>query len=163
VNVQQLLDEAEIRNLHLRYCRGVDRMDWELVRSCYHPEATDDHGGYSGGIDGFMDWLPGALAKFESTTHFTGNQLVELDGDHAWAEHYARVYHRRPATASHPAEDLVGNVRYIDRLERRDGAWRIASRVVLADSDRLDPVGQTWLKVPLKPSRRDKSDFSYQR
>ena len=25
--LQRLIDENEIRNLHLRYCRGIDRMD----------------------------------------------------------------------------------------------------------------------------------------
>ena len=41
--LQQLLDEAEIRRVHIRYCRGIDRMDWDLVRSCYHPDAIDQH------------------------------------------------------------------------------------------------------------------------
>ena len=31
--LQRLLDEAEIRDVHLRYCRGIDRMDFDLVRS----------------------------------------------------------------------------------------------------------------------------------
>lgn len=164
MTVQQFIDQAEIRNLHMRYCRGVDRMDWELVRSCYHPDATDDHGGYSGGIDGFMEWVAGALARFESTTHFTGNQLVEVDGDGAWAEHYALVTHRCAAADGQPAADLIVNVRYVDRVERRDGEWKIAKRVVLADSDRLDVVNETWLKKDaLKPSARDRSDYSYTR
>lgn len=161
MSLQQLSDEAEIRKVHLRYCRGVDRMDWDLVRSCYHPDATDDHGSYKGNIDGFMDWVAVALAKFESTTHFTGNQLVEVRGDCAWAEHYARIYHRRAARDNIPAEDLIVNVRYIDRMERRDGEWRIAARVIVADSNRLDPVSQTWLNAPLTPSKRDKTDYSY--
>jgi hypothetical protein len=163
MTIQRMLDKAEIRDVHLRYCRGVDRMDWDLVRSCYHLEATDDHGAYKGGIDGFIAWVSSGLPRFESTTHFTGNQLVEVDGDSAWAEHYARVYHRRGATFEAPAADLIVNVRYVDRMERRDGEWRIASRVLIADSDRLDPVAATWVDMPLTPSRRDKTDFSYQR
>ena len=54
--LQRLLDEAAIRRVHLDYCRGVDRRDWELVRSCYHRDAVDHHGPYSGGIDGFIAW-----------------------------------------------------------------------------------------------------------
>jgi hypothetical protein len=42
--VQRLVDEAEVRNVHLRYCRGLDRRDWELVESCYHPDAIEYHG-----------------------------------------------------------------------------------------------------------------------
>lgn len=163
MTVQMLIDQAEIRDVHLRYCRGVDRMDWELVRSCYHPDATDDHGGYSGGIDGFMKWVATALARFESTQHFTGNQLVEVDGDAAWAEHYAIVTHRRASSDTEPASDLVANVRYVDRMERRNDAWRIARRVVIADSDRLDPVERTWLAGNTAPARRDRMDPSYER
>lgn len=159
--LQKLIDQAEIREVHLRYCRGVDRMDWDLVRSCYHPDATDDHGGYSGAIDGYLTWVASALSRYESTQHFTGNQLVEIDGDHAWAEHYAIVTHRRAATESERAADLVVNVRYIDRMERRDGVWRIARRVVIADSDRLDPVEETWVGGKVAIGRRDRTDASY--
>ena len=31
--LQRLLDEAAIKKVHLRYCRAVDRRDWELLRS----------------------------------------------------------------------------------------------------------------------------------
>lgn len=163
-DIQTLIDEALIRNVHLRYCRGVDRLDWELVRSCYHPDATDEHGSYSGGIDGFIDWIAAGLPRFESTTHFTGNQLVEVTGDTAWAEHYALVTHRRAATGEAPAADLIVNVRYIDRMERRDGEWRIAKRVVIADSEKLETIEGSWLDLAqLRPSRRDRSDHSYAR
>lgn len=158
-----LLDEAEIHKVHLRYCRGVDRMDWDLVRSCYHPDATDDHGGYHGGIDGFIEWLAAGQPRFAMTSHFTGNQLVEVAGDAAWAEHYALVTHRHPATREGPAKDLVVLVRYVDRMERRGGAWKIAKRVVIADADRVDPVGASWMSAATRPSRRDRSDASYAR
>ncbi|MEI6002085.1 hypothetical protein H3V53_34635 [Paraburkholderia bengalensis] len=36
-----------------RYCRGIDRIDWDLVRTCYHPDAFDEHGSSGGGrLDG---------------------------------------------------------------------------------------------------------------
>lgn len=161
MDIQQVIDAAEIRDVHLRYCRGVDRVDLELVRSCYHPDATDDHGAFKGGVAEFLEWLAPALQRYESTTHFTGNQLVEASGDTAWAEHYAVVFHRRGESADLPAADLVVNVRYVDRMERRGGEWRIARRVVVVDSDRLDVVDQTWFPSHLKNGRRDRSDPSY--
>jgi hypothetical protein len=162
-SIEDLIAESEIRDVHLRYCRGVDRMDWDLVRSCYHPDATDDHGSFKGEIEGFLKWVAVALERYEVTAHFTGNQLVEVTGDTAWAEHYARIYHRRAATEAEPPEDFIVNVRYVDRLERRNGPWKIARRVVVVDSARRDPVTATWLRPDPALSRRDKGDFSYDR
>lgn len=157
-----LLDEAAIRRLHLRYCRGVDRMDWALVRSCYHPDAIDDHGAYSGGVDGFIAWLEVGLPRFEATMHFTGNQLVEVSGDRAWAEHYAMAFHRVGATAAAAAHDLVINVRYVDRVERRDGEWRIARRTLIDEGQRVLPAGDRWMAAMTAAARRDRADPSYE-
>lgn len=33
-----------IRDAALRYCRGLDRLDVELMKSAYWEGATDDHG-----------------------------------------------------------------------------------------------------------------------
>ncbi|WP_268959227.1 nuclear transport factor 2 family protein [Paraburkholderia elongata] len=52
---QEQQDKAEIREVHTRYCRGIDRMDFDLVRSCYHPDAIDRHGAYEGGVEGFIE------------------------------------------------------------------------------------------------------------
>ena len=161
LTLQALLDQAEIKEVHLRYCRGVDRMDWDLVRSCYHPDAVDDHGPYVGDVDGFIAWAQEVVAQFESTTHFCGNQLVRVEGDRAWAEHYGHAFHRRAAIAERPAVDQFANVRYVDRMEKRDGEWRIVHRVVTVDSDRSDPVAGLSSHPTMKRSFRDRSDPSY--
>ena len=38
------LAENAIRRTLYRYCRGIDRRGFELVRACYHSDALDDHG-----------------------------------------------------------------------------------------------------------------------
>jgi hypothetical protein len=37
------------------------------------------------------------LKTYEKTTHLIGNQLVKVNGDRAWAEHYTLATHRCPA------------------------------------------------------------------
>jgi SnoaL-like domain len=59
--IQELLDKEDIRDLLLRCARGMDRSDWELVLSCYHDDAVDDHGAYRGGARDYVDWLSKAL------------------------------------------------------------------------------------------------------
>jgi ketosteroid isomerase-like protein len=138
--VQRLLDEAAIRRVHLDYCRGVDRRDWELVRSCYHPDAIDYHGPFEGGVDAFIEWAVELMDTVAMTMHFVGNQIVDVEGDVAWHEAYCLAFHRLTSTDGSPAVDWVVNLRYLDKMERRDGRWRIADRLVVHDLDRRDLV-----------------------
>ncbi len=41
--------EEQIRRAVARYAHGVDRLDVEVMKSAYWPDATDDHGVYVGG------------------------------------------------------------------------------------------------------------------
>lgn len=161
--LQLFLDKEAIKEVHIRYCRGIDRMDLELVRSCYHPDAIDDHGEFVGGPDAFIDYCRAGIPTFEHTAHFTGNQYVEVEGDTAWAEHYARCYHRIAATPERPAYDQLANARYVDRFERRDGEWKILKRTIIVDTCSSMELGEQWSPPELLRGRRDRSDPSYER
>ncbi|MEP6659417.1 MAG: nuclear transport factor 2 family protein [Acidimicrobiales bacterium] len=129
-------DHLAIERVLLRYCRAIDRCDAELLRSCYHDDAHDHHGPYRGDRDGFVDYAIGDLrARAEShgqlTTHLLSNILVDIDGDVADAESYFRASHVEDREDHFRVFEFNG--RYIDRFERRDGEWRIASRVVVHD------------------------------
>ena len=136
------LAENAIRRTLYRYCRGIDRRDYDLVRACYHPDATDDHGDFLGGVDGFIDHVKANLVRFERTMHFLGNILIEVDlpADHARSEAYAIANHRLRANDKKPLRDFLVGLRYVDDFERRDDAWRIANRVCVFEWSRIDPV-----------------------
>jgi ketosteroid isomerase-like protein len=161
--VQRLLDEAAIRRVLCTYARAVDRCDWELLRTCYHPDAIDDHGPFRGGIDDFVALLE--AEDWKSTAHFIGNQLVDFDadGEAAWVETYVYALHRSAGEA--PRYDAIGNGRFFDRFERRDGTWRIAHRKVVFGDGRVDEV--TDVDVDFLPpdgvdhGARDRSDLTY--
>lgn len=152
MTLEDLVAQQEIRDVLIRYTRGIDRVDDELVRSCYWPDAHDDHGPYKGGLDGFIEWLKPMHAYFERTMHFIGNQLVEVDGDAAHAESYCIAFHRRAAVDGEPAYDLWMGLRYVDRMERRPatagGEWRIADRLCVFDWSRRDDVTAEWDMAP---------------
>ena len=171
--LQALVDQQAIRDVLIRYTRGIDRMDVDLVRSTYHPDAHDDHGAYQGGVDGFLEWVEQALSYFDSTMHFIGNQLVEIDEadlDRAHAESYCVAYHRRRArlgangVPDEPGHDLVTALRYVDRMERRGGEWRIADRRCVFDWTRRDPIVGEWEQGPeVLQGRRHHTDPVYDR
>jgi len=139
LTIEDLLAKQEIADVIHRYARGIDRMDFDLVRSCYHPDAYDDHGAMKGDVDTFIDGARGFLPKFVATMHFMGNMLIDLDGDVARAETYAVAYHREQLADGAGRDDIWG-IRYVDRFEKRDGNWLIAHRVVAQEWRRVDPV-----------------------
>ncbi|MEO3480717.1 nuclear transport factor 2 family protein [Phaeobacter sp. CAU 1743] len=137
VMLQDLWDREQIRQCLTRYARGVDRFDRELILSAFHPDCIDEHGKFVGNRDEFVDWALNMHEKAQlSHQHCLLNHTCEIDGDTAHAETYfmftAMNRKGKPLT--------IGGGRYIDRLEKRDGAWRIAARVTLRDWSNLENI-----------------------
>lgn len=158
--IDDIIAESEIKDVHLRYCRANDRRDEELMRSCFHPDAVIElHEPLD--VDAFIAFGNIMLSQYTVTWHNTGNQLVEVDGDAAWAEHYTISSHRIAAKGEKPERDFVASGRYIDRMERRDGEWRIARRILLVDFTRLDPNPPVKPAVGSRTGERNRNDASY--
>jgi hypothetical protein len=156
--LRELLDRQAIVDCVHRYARGVDRDDADLIRSAYHRDAAEDHGGFVGGVDGLIPFLARVHRPFAGSQRYVTNVTVDLDGDEAHAESYWLCVLLR----DEPATLMLSGGRYVDRLERRDGEWRIADRVVviewrgdLAGGAPDPPLGVT--------ARRDGDDVSYRR
>lgn len=140
--LQRLQDKDQIRDAICRYAQGVDRGDWELVRSGYHPDAFHAHGDYQGGVDGFIAWLQKRFDGVDNSMHFLGQSLMEFAGpDLALVETYFISRRLRPPTESERAKLYPGDAiaragwgRYVDRFERREGQWRVAHRTVVIEA-----------------------------
>ena len=144
------------------YCRGIDRLDRNLVASCFHADATDTHGSFNGTIAEFIDWAFALLQRYDSTMHLVANHLATVNGSAAVAETYGIAYHR--STNSDPRRNLTVGFRYLDRLERRDdGPWRIARRIATTEWVTAPGAGSEW---PIPPDsavgQRDRTDPLYQ-
>jgi len=168
------IDRRAIEDCLLRYVRGVDRRNWDLVRSAYHVDAHDDHGNYKGSIDGFIESLIARHATVEQSMHVVSNLTIEFAGpDSALLEAYF-ICHQRisPEGAAAYAAFVRGGVlvpgqavetevvgRYVDRMALRGGAWRIQHRTVVFEVYRAHPaaagggLGANWTV-----SRRDGND-----
>src|ERR1051326_573663 len=81
----EMADRMEIHQTLMRYCRGVDRADEALINSAFHPGAVDDHGTPRPATE----LARGVAQNYHAQLmHFTGNVLIELDGDSAAVESY---------------------------------------------------------------------------
>jgi hypothetical protein len=134
-------DRAQIEETLIRYCRGVDRPDWELVRSAFHPDATDEHAGfYSGKIDDIIPTMMAMRRRLLLTTHALSNISIRVEGNKAHSECYVTAYHRYMHEGSE--YEWLAASHYIDRHEKRAGAWKIAHRNTVIDWSRVTRIEQ---------------------
>lgn len=150
--LRRLADKDEIRDVIMRYGRGVDRLDEQLLRSCYHDDSHDDHGHWKGNGHDFAAFIVESLpARTHHSTHAVTNCLIELDPDDphlARAESTSLAHLRRTDDDGMEWLDVFAG-RYVDRFERRDGAWRIADRVVVHDWSTSTCLGQDAFPLPM--------------
>jgi uncharacterized protein (TIGR02246 family) len=162
-DVQRLLDRQAISDCVHRYSRGLDRHDDEMVASCYWDDAVDEHGTFTGGPREFIAWANDLHAtSFRGHQHHITTQTVEIDGDIAHAESYVLGVLTRKGDGE--ISDIAGG-RYLDRLERRDGEWRIAARRVIVEwCSVVDGAGALFGPQNGFPAPRwDREDISYDR
>jgi SnoaL-like domain len=160
--LRELVDKQDITEVVFRFARGLDRCDWDLVLSCFHPRATIELGVFRGLVTDYVPWVSEYLPKLASSTmHTVHNVLVELDGDAATGESYI-VGHHRHATADGET-DLVAGGRYLDRFERRNGVWKLTARLLVWEWSREEPATGTWDgdASTFTYGRRDRTDPSY--
>ncbi len=159
-----LLDRQDILDCLGRFSRGMDRFDRELFLSAFHADAVISAGEFVGGPVDLYDWASGMHEQGQVATHHNLlNHTCELEGDVAHAETYYLFVGR-----NRDDSNWMAGGRYIDRLERRDGAWRIAFRTNAIEWSGMVPTMPIPFAdvadLPLNgmPSR-DRDDPSYQR
>lgn len=148
----RLADREAIRDVIHRYCRGIDRQDVELLKTCYHADSVDQHASFTGTGYGFCDYAMEQVAAALFTQHRCSNELIEFDDDRAFVETYVHAIHR--VEVSGKLLDYIHYGRYCDIFERRAGEWKIAYRLHLADGDNVveivEPAGRSS-----RPQARD--------
>jgi hypothetical protein len=159
--LDELVARRDIEAVLTRYCRALDRADIKLMRTVYWPDGIDVHGIYEGNAAEFVEFIIGEITQyFEMGTHCLLNIHIDVAGDLACAESYLYSACR---VRREMAESLFGSRyiqmwgdagldagtgqfvmagRYLDRLEKRGGEWRIARRQVVMDWNDSNPSNQ---------------------
>jgi hypothetical protein len=156
--LRDLAHKHEIEQLLVNHGRGIDRSDNALMSDCYHPGATVEYGVFAGPAVEFCAMVTSAPLERPPTTHRTSNIWVRIDGHRAVAESYGLGY-RDEEDGDGRAQRLMGG-RYLDRLERRDGAWKIVHRAFVLDWNMnlpwsLDLEGRLFAGATLGARRAD--------
>lgn len=140
----EFADREAIRTCLYNFCRGVDRVDMELVRSAFWPDATAEYGNFdAASAQEFVENALGVLGTLEMTSHDLGNIIIDIRGDTAYVESYVRAIQRVPKPEG-GRYDYVSASRYLDRMERRHDEWRIRHRVIVRDWFREFPDSFNW-------------------
>lgn len=159
-----LLHRQEILDCLTRFARGMDRFDRELFLSAFHSDAVVAAGPFVGGPVALYDWASELHEQGQSATHHNLlNHTCDIDGDVAHSELYYLFVGR-----NRDESNWIAGGRYIDRLERRSGAWKIALRTNAIEWSGLVPtlpipfVNVPGIELNGVPSR-SKNDPSYRR
>lgn len=125
-DVAYIKDRMAIEDCIHRHARGHDRFDVEMMTACYHADGVDEHGAaavYPGPEYG--EWANATHARgAQQNLHNITTHTCDINGDTAHAESYVLVALLNPDGIT--ARFING--RYVDRLEKRNGEWRIALR-----------------------------------
>jgi hypothetical protein len=131
--LHRMRDCEAVKQVLVVYARALDERNWELLKSCFTPDAV---------IEGSIDTLKIDLAlartqrlavQYARTMHYLTNHNVTVTGDCATSNCYVFAGHWKgdPPGTPHP-DDLFGGVEYADELKRIDGRWYIDYRRVVA-------------------------------
>lgn len=182
--LQEVLDKHAITDVIMTYARAIDRLDEHMLRSVFHSDSQHAHGFVGPSSDPSIPSTPGEPGDFVAfafavlnthtrTHHQLGNILIELEGENAYTESYFTAYHRMRAKGdplaaenAHDTEmDLLVGGRYLDRFQKRDGAWKISHRTGLTDWMRTEPPAtQGFFAIPEELlGHRGEQDLVYRR
>jgi hypothetical protein len=165
LNLKSIADRIAIREVLERYCRGIDRLDAELINEAYWDEAIDDHGAsfYKGpGKDFAKLAVPMLFERYRCAMHCLHQSLIELHGNRANVETYFVAYACQSLKQAGRETIEISGGRYVDVMEERNGEWRIRDRVVVIEWGRLDKdLEPLSLPPEANRGRRDRNDIAY--
>lgn len=162
--LELLLAEREIRRRLADYCSGIDRCDEAMVASVFHADSRAQYGVFDGTGAQFAQLT---VAMLRERAYSTMHRIGEPRIDHpaagvaevetpVFAQHVVDAPgigggdgHRVLEEGEPYLECFAGW--YIDRFERREGAWRIADRLLRHGWDTVLPIRRAFAPGSFAP------------
>jgi hypothetical protein len=160
--LQEMLDHYEITKTLSEYCHGCDRCDEHRMGSIYLQDSWDDHGSVKAPGPEFARLMTAEiLARTDTLYHMLGQSLINVSGDEAGAETYFLAAGRSTRDDGVQMCNQLGG-RFVDKLQREDGRWRVKHRVVVRDWSISMPIEHDWVaKSGLREGERSNADPSF--
>jgi len=133
-----LQDQLAISALMQSWALARDTGDWGKLRATAHPGAAMTTTWFDGSFDAFVESCEVSWRKGSRSQHFLGGTVAEIEGTRAIAQTRMSINVR--SLLDGVEVDAVCTGRFFDRVEKREGVWRIARRSVIYEKDRIDPV-----------------------
>jgi len=137
-------EKAEIADLVNNWAFHRDQEKWDALSGTFHKDGTISLSWFDGPHEGFvaasrqLAARSGALLK-----HYIGVPRIHINGDRALSEVNVTIMVR--AKTPFGEVDTTSYARFIDRIEQRDGAWKILKRTAVYEKDRADAVDRPAL------------------
>jgi hypothetical protein len=136
--------KAEIAELINAWAFFRDQESWDALLGTFHEGGTISISWFDGPHAGFVAASKRLAANRTSIVkHHIGVPMISVNGDRALSEVNVTIMVRAKTDAGEV--DTTSFARFYDRLERRDGKWKLLKRTAIYEKDRADPVSQPAL------------------
>lgn len=140
-DITGLNDRKLIAELVYRWAMARDSDDWGALRGCFHDDGQIHISWINSTADDFVRRsaaMAAARRPGSHMKHIIATPWVETRGQRGFCRSNA-ILHIRDCVQG-VWFDIESHIRFFDRVERRDGVWRIVDRTALYDKDRIDLV-----------------------
>ena len=115
-----------------------DQGKWDDLNAIMHPGGEIAVSWFRGPYTEFVNHCRNNFGKGSAAKHQLWPARVAVNGNRATGETNVAILVRQ--TIEGVECDLTSNGRFLDRIEKRDGVWRMVERAALYEKDRRDPV-----------------------
>ena len=115
-----------------------DQGRWDDLLDTFHPGGLIHVSWFRGPYPEFVERCRQNFGRGSLAKHLFWPACVQVNGERATSEANVAILVRQ--TIEGVEVDLTSNARFLDRLERRNGRWRMVERACVYEQDRLDPV-----------------------
>jgi hypothetical protein len=129
---------AAIQSLIQDWGFARDQGRWEALEAIFHPDGEIAVSWFRGPYSEFVAHCRRNHGRGSTAKHLLWPSRIAVKHDRATAETNVAILVRQ--TIDGVEVDLTSQGRFLDRIERRKGEWRMVERAALYERDRLDPV-----------------------